>query len=215
MGHHYKDVYVGDEAESIRGILNLKYPIECGIVTNWEDMEKIWHHIYKQLRVDPKERPVLLIDTPLSPKENREKMTETMFEKFNTPALFITDQSIPSLFALGKTTGIVISSGEGVSCIVPAYEGNILPDKSDRLDFAGKDVTSKLSILISIVRPYSIEPIKTKNSKNSTAICNERFDHSSHTIIDLKNQSNFSEMFSFYLLNWLSFFCDKIKTRIV
>ncbi|XP_050392312.2 uncharacterized protein LOC126810945 [Patella vulgata] len=149
MGH--KDSYIGDEAQSKRGILSLKYPVERGIVKNWDDMEKIWHYIfYNELRVAPEEQPVLLTEAPLNPKANRELMTQIMFENLQSPALYIGLPAVLSFYTSGRSTGMMFDSGDGVSYVVPIYEGYAIKHAIKRIDLAGRDLTTYLQSILRI-----------------------------------------------------------------
>merc|ERR1719221_2285769 len=155
VGMHHKDVMIGDEAMSKRGILSLQYPIAHGIVTNWDDMEKMWHHtFYNELRVEPEEQGVMLTEAPMNPKANRERMTQIMFETFNVPSFYVAVQAVLSLYSSGRTTGIVMDCGDGVSHTVPIYEGYCLPHAVHRLDLAGRDLTENLMRIL-VERGYS------------------------------------------------------------
>lgn len=148
-GTQAAECYVGDEAQAKRGVLILTYPICHGIVEDWDDIEKIWHHVfYHGLRVQPQEHPVLLTEPALNPKKNRERLTQTMFDTFYVPALYISTQAVLSLYASGRTTGIVCDIGDGVTHVVPVYEGYCMPHAVDRMNLAGRDLTTYLMKLM-------------------------------------------------------------------
>ncbi|XP_048244496.1 actin-1-like [Haliotis rufescens] len=137
--------YVGDQAQAKRGVLSMTYPIHNGIVTNWDDMERIWSYLfYDDLRTDPMEAPVLMTEAPLNPKRNREKMTEILFEKFSVPGFYVSIQAVLSLYASGRGSGILLDCGDGVTHTVPIYEGYALPHAIRRINLAGRHITSYL-----------------------------------------------------------------------
>lgn len=146
IGIDAKDAYVGDEAQAKRGLLELKYPIEHGIVTDWNDMEKIWDQaFYEVLRISPKEHPVLLTESPFNPTSNRERMAEIMFEKYELPAAYFSDPGSLTTYASGRTTGCMFNCGDGVSTVTPLYEGHLLHKGAIRVDLGGRDVTQNLA----------------------------------------------------------------------
>uniref|UniRef100_A0A8C8ZED8 Actin related protein 1A n=1 Tax=Prolemur simus TaxID=1328070 RepID=A0A8C8ZED8_PROSS len=144
------DIFIGPKAEEHRGLLSIRYPMEHGIVKDWNDMERIWQYVYSkdQLQTFSEEHPVLLTEAPLNPRKNRERAAEVFFETFNVPALFISMQAVLSLYATGRTTGVVLDSGDGVTHAVPIYEGFAMPHSIMRIDIAGRDVSRFLRLYL-------------------------------------------------------------------
>lgn len=140
-GMEYKDPYIADEAVAKRGSLSLRYPVQHGIVTNWDDMEQLWlHTFYKELKVAPEEQPVLLTEPPLNPSVSRRRMTQVMFETFNVPAMYVGNHAALSLFATGRSTGVVVECGLSVARTVPVWEGRLLPTALKTVDVGGGDL---------------------------------------------------------------------------
>ncbi|TRZ00643.1 hypothetical protein DNTS_027223 [Danionella cerebrum] len=131
-------------------VMAVRYPMEHGIVKDWNDMERIWQYVYskEQLQTFSEEHPVLLTEAPLNPSKNRERAAEVFFETFNVPALFISMQAVLSLYATGRTTGVVLDAGDGVTHAVPIYEGFAIPHSIMRVDIAGRDVSRYLRLLL-------------------------------------------------------------------
>ena len=101
-------------------------------------MENMWEYLFeKELNLDPKNMSVLLTDSPFNSKENKQRIAEIMFEKYRVEELSIMNTAVLSLFSTGKTSGIVVESGEGVSYTVPVFEGYALPHAIHKLDIAG------------------------------------------------------------------------------
>ncbi|CAJ0539027.1 hypothetical protein HG530_007620 [Fusarium avenaceum] len=144
------EVFIGQKAATeLRGLLKIRYPLEHGIVTDWDDMERIWEYVYGEgLKTLSEEHPVLLTEPPLNPRSNRDTAAQILFETFNVPALHTSIQAVLSLYASGRTTGIVLDSGDGVSHAVPVYEGFAMPSSIRRIDVAGRDVTEYLQTLL-------------------------------------------------------------------
>uniref|UniRef100_A0A4W3JEP3 Uncharacterized protein n=1 Tax=Callorhinchus milii TaxID=7868 RepID=A0A4W3JEP3_CALMI len=130
--------------------LSLVRPTRQGIIVDWEAAEDLLRHaFYLDLRVCPEEHAILISDPPLSPTTNREKIAELMFERFNVPAMHVSYQSVLAVYSYGKTSGLVVDSGDGVTHAVPVHDGYNLPDAITRMDLAGFDLTSYLIKLLS------------------------------------------------------------------
>ncbi|CAR29310.1 ZYRO0G05676p [Zygosaccharomyces rouxii] len=142
------DTFVGNLAQERRSILQLRHPVDHGVVKNWNDMELIWDYMFKdKLKLkDVDEHPVLITEAPLNPVSNRDEMCDLLFESFGVQALYVANPAVLSLYASGKISGCVLDCGDGYSCSVPVYQGYTLKSAIKRIDLGGRDLTEQLQL---------------------------------------------------------------------
>ncbi|CAL8111227.1 unnamed protein product [Orchesella dallaii] len=151
-----KDLMIGDDASKLRSMLEVNYPMENGVVRNWEDMLHLWDYTFgpEKMDLEPRECKIMLTEPPMNPTKNREKMIEVMFEKYQFAGVYIAIQAVLTLYAQGLLTGVVVDSGDGVTHICPVYDGFALAHLTRRLDIAGRDITRYLIKLL-LLRGYA------------------------------------------------------------
>lgn len=144
-----KDIMVGDEAAAVRSMLQISYPMENGIIRDWDDMRHVWNYtFFELLKIDPRGKRILLTEPPMNPLANREKMCQIMLEEYGFEGVYVAIQAVLALYAQGMSSGVVVDSGDGVTHIVPVYESVVLNHLTRRLDVAGRDVTRYLIKLL-------------------------------------------------------------------
>ena len=141
-------VYVADDAIANSNILDLTYPIERGIITNWDDMIRIWNKAYNNLNITSSEHSVVLTDSVAISSDQREKMIEVMFETYNVPTFYVAYQPLLSLYANNILTGVVLEIGDELTQVVPIYNNNIITEGIRTINFGGRDITSHLQNLL-------------------------------------------------------------------
>ncbi|KAK3322872.1 actin family [Apodospora peruviana] len=149
-----KDIYVGDEVEAYERERQFKLqhsnPIEDGVVVNWNDMEKVWHHaFYDRLKAEPEQHPLLIADrVVLAPKDNRKMMTQVVFETFNVPAFYASYDCSLSMHmndnSPSRNTGLCIYSCDTFTSVTPVVDGMVMRHAAKRLAIGGRDITDLL-----------------------------------------------------------------------
>jgi actin-related protein len=181
--------YFGDKALEKVMLENasVAYPIQRGKImldsNQKEALEDLWDHTLRTgLEVEPEDLPMLIADPlPLGQKAYpaRQWIAEVMFEKHKVKSLAIMNSSVLSLFSTGRTRGLVVESGEGITQAVPVFEGYAIPHAIFTMEKAGKDITERVMQMMNAhqdARAFSSSPKVMRALKEK--VCSVAASHS-------------------------------------
>lgn len=145
-----RNIYVGNDAAKMRGVLKIKRPIERGAIMDWNDYYEILNYcFYSLLRIpDLSQYPVLYTEPPFLQKETKEYIAQVLFETHRVQKLIMVPTPILSIFSVGLTTGLVVESGDGITWVCPIINGQIIDQTVQKLTLAGTDVNQYLKNLL-------------------------------------------------------------------
>ncbi|KAF5730378.1 actin-related protein 4-like [Tripterygium wilfordii] len=131
-GKGKRKLYVGSQTLGFhRDNMEVLSPLKDGIVVDWDMVDSIWDHAFRQLLmecllIDPKEHPLLLAEPSSNIQLQRERTAELMFEKYQVPALFLAKNAVLTSFASGRATSLVVDSGGGSTTVAPVHDGYVI-----------------------------------------------------------------------------------------
>ncbi|KAJ3081810.1 hypothetical protein HK102_002110 [Quaeritorhiza haematococci] len=131
--------------------LRTVWPIRNGYIKDWDCLEVLWKHMLVQemgVRRQRNDAPVLISVPSWWSKKEYERITQMMFEKFNTPGIQIVQQPLMALYGCGLTSGLVIDMGHQTSVITPITDNNIIQTSQKMIPMGGELIDKVLAKML-------------------------------------------------------------------
>lgn len=181
------NVYIGEEAVNKKGLMDVYNIISKGKIVNFDHYEKL-HTFENELRTDPTKYPFFQAEQTGIEMNQRVKLSEILFEKFNIPSYGVQNDSYACLAATGKTTGTVVNIGEECSSVTTIYNGELLSHASILGSISGKQITEYLGKFVKI---------EHQNPRSITWILNEMKENLCFVALDYEKELKNIESMSY------------------
>ena len=128
------------------------------MATDWEAIEKLWERMFEEeLGISADTSYVSSTISPFGPRSYPEEMAELLFETFDVQGCYFAVPSILSLYSTGKTTGVVLDSGECITSCIPVIDGFVVQAAVQTLPFGGRDITSYITRQLRASTGYALD----------------------------------------------------------